>query len=135
MALVPFSAASAKTVAQWLEGYRYGRGYGSARTSPTTSPIPQAVWELLMKPITVLDVAESETVYPLVDPGGKKVNNDKLGGFINGASSAVHVLGEDEDGWTLIEGIDYYNRIIRGYVKTSLLKVVTPNQHYRHRGG
>ena len=58
------------------------------------------------------------------------MNKDKLGGFINGASAAVHVLGEDEDGWTLIEGIDYYNRVIRGYVKTSLLKVVTPDPHY-----
>lgn len=39
----------------------------------------------------------------------------------------MHVLGEDEDGWTLIEGLDYYNRLIRGYVKTSLLKTVTPS--------
>jgi hypothetical protein len=83
-----------------------------------------------MKPITVLDVDETESVYPLKAPGGEKVNEDKLGGFINGASAAVHVLGSDEDGWTLIEGLDYYNRIIRGYVKTKLLKTVTPNEHY-----
>ena len=59
------------------------------------------------------------------------MNNDRLGGFINPKSSAVNVLGADENGWTLIEGMDYYNRIIRGYVKTSLLKKVTPNQHLR----
>ena len=40
------------------------------------------------------------------------------------------MLGADEDGWTLIEGMDYYDRIIRGYVKTSLLKTVTPNNKY-----
>ena len=83
-----------------------------------------------MRPITVLDVEQIESVYPLDAPNGNKVNSDKLGGFINGASAAVHVLSEDIDGWTLIEGIDYYNRVIRGYVKTSLLKVMTPDPHY-----
>jgi len=90
----------------------------------------QTVWEELMKPITVLDVDQTETVYPLDAPGGEKVNKDKLGGFISGTSAAVHVLGEDVDGWTLIEGLDYYNRIIRGYVKTSLLREVVPNNQY-----
>ena len=56
--------------------------------------------------------------------------NEWQGGFINGSQAAVHVLGEDEDGWTLIEGIDYYDRVIRGYVKTRLLKTVTPNDKY-----
>lgn len=90
----------------------------------------EACWELLRRPITVLDAGQREEIYPRVTPGGEKVNDDKLGGFINGASAAVHVLGEDEDGWTLIEGLDYYNRVIRGYVKTSLLKTVTPNDKY-----
>ena len=90
----------------------------------------EACWELLQRPITVLDAGQREEIYPRVTPGGEKVNDDKLGGFINGASAAVHVLGEDEDGWTLIEGLDYYNRVIRGYVKTSLLKTVTPNNKY-----
>ncbi len=89
-----------------------------------------AVWELLQRPITVLDMGEKESVYPLTEPGGKKVYNDKLGGFLNGHTAAVHVLGEDEDGWTLIEGLDYYDRLIRGYVKTSLLTTRTPNEHY-----
>jgi hypothetical protein len=129
IALLPVPQAQAKTVAQWLEGFRTGKdwfdeGYKYDITDEAW------VWEQLMKPITVLDVAENESVYPLVEPGGKKVNNDKLGGFINGASAAVHVLGEDEGGWTLIEGLDYYNRIIKGYVKTRLLKQVTPNEHY-----
>lgn len=86
-----------------------------------------ACWELLQKPITVLDVGEKEVVYPLTEPGGKKVVNEWMGGTINGSLAAVHVLGEDEDGWTKIEGLDYYNRVIRGYVKTKLLKTVTPN--------
>ena len=129
LGLWPISSASAKTVAEWLEGYRTGKDwFGDDVKYDITDEA--ACWALLMKPITVLDVGETESVYPLKTPGGEKVNNDKLGGFINGASAAVHVLGEDEDGWTLIEGIDYYNRIIQGYVKTKLLKQITPNAHY-----
>ena len=129
LGLLPISSASAKTVAEWLEGYRTGKDwFGDDVKYDITDEA--ACWALLMKPITVLAVGETESVYPLKTPGGEKVNNDKLGGFINGASAAVHVLGEDEDGWTLIEGIDYYNRIIQGYVKTKLLKQITPNAHY-----
>mgnify|MGYP004507893103 CR=1 FL=1 len=120
--------AQAKTVEQWLEGYETGEVWFGDFAYDITDEA--ACWELLQKPITVLDVAQNESVYPLQTPGGKKVNTDKLGGFINGASAAVHVLGEDEDGWTLIEGLDYYNRVIRGYVKTKLLKTVTPNDKY-----
>lgn len=90
----------------------------------------EACWALLQKPITVLNVGENELVYPRVSPDGEKVVNEWQGGSINGSLAAVHVLGEDEDGWTLIEGLDYYDRVIRGYVKTSLLKTVTPNKKY-----
>ena len=129
LSALPVTAASAKTVAEWLEGYRLGdEWFGDDFAYDITDT--KAVWELLMRPITVLDVKENESVYPLKTPNGDKVNNDKLGGFINGASAAVHVLGEDEDGWTLIEGIDYYNRIIQGYVRTKLLKQITPNDKY-----
>lgn len=124
-----FGMAQAKTVEEWLEGYDTGKDwFGEDMVYDITNE--EACWELLMRPIIVLDVAENEKVYPLKTPDGKKVNNDKLGGFINGASSAIHVLGEDEDGWTLIEGMDYYNRIIRGYVKTELIKTVTPSDQY-----
>ena len=123
------AAASAKTVAEWLEGYETGETwFGEDFAFDITDE--EACWELLMRPITVLDAGEKEAIYPRVTPNGEKVNNDKLGGFINGASAAVHVLGEDEDGWTLIEGLDYYNRVIRGYVRTKLLKTVTPNEKY-----
>ena len=121
--------AQGKTVAEWLEGYETGEvWFGEDFAYDITDEA--ACWELLMKPITILDAGQREEIYPRETPDGKKVNTDKLGGFINGASAAVHVLGEDEDGWTLIEGIDYYNRVIRGYVRTRLLKTVTPNEKY-----
>lgn len=89
-----------------------------------------AVWALLQKPITVLDVSEKDVVYPRKTPGGEKVVEEWMGGSINGSLAGVHVLGPDEDGWTLIEGMDYYDRVIRGYVKTGLLKEVKPNPTY-----
>lgn len=90
----------------------------------------EACWALLQKPITVLDADENSPVYPLDKPGGERVVNEWQGGFINGGQAAVHVLGEDEDGYTLIEGLDYYDRVIRGYVRTRMLKEVTPNGKY-----
>lgn len=90
----------------------------------------EACWELLQRPITVLDAEEDTPVYLLDAPDGEKIVNEWQGGFINGSQAAVHVLGEDEDGWTLIEGIDYYDRVLRGYVRTKLLKTVTPNEKY-----
>ncbi|MCE5343713.1 MAG: hypothetical protein LLF96_09075, partial [Eubacteriales bacterium] len=126
---LPTQTAYAKTVAEWMDGYQTGKDWFGESFAYDINDT-QACWDLLMKPITVLDVDETESVYPLKTPGGDKVNNDKLGGFINGASAAVHVLGDDVDGWTLIEGLDYYNRVIRGYVKTKLLRTVTPNEHY-----
>ena len=122
-------AAQAKTVEEWLEGFETGEVW-FGEDFPYDITDEEACWELLQKPITILDAGQREEIYPRVSPDGKKVNSDKLGGFINGASAAVHVLGEDEDGWTLIEGIDYYDRVIRGYVRTWLLKQVTPNNKY-----
>ncbi|NLV59368.1 MAG: L,D-transpeptidase [Clostridiales bacterium] len=121
--------AKTKTLAGWLEGFDSGEGwFGQGYAYDITDTA--ACWELLQRPITVLDVGEREVVYPLTEPGGKKVNNDPYGGFIAGTTAAVHVLGKDEGGWTLIEGLDCYDRLIQGYVKTKLLKTVTPHPTY-----
>ena len=87
-------------------------------------------WDLLMKPITVLDIPQNEYYWPRKTPDGEKVLTDKLGGTINGSTAAVHVLGEDENGWTLIEGLDYHDRKFQGYVPTNMLKTVTPNPNF-----
>lgn len=123
--------AYAKTLEEWLDGYDTGAiWFGEDFHYDITDE--EACWELLMKPITVLDAGQKEMVAPRTGPGQEypKVNEDKLGGTINGDAAAVHVLGDDENGWTKIEGVDYYNRIIRGYVRTNLLKEVTPNKEY-----
>ena len=96
--------ASAKTVEEWLEGFETGETWFGEDFAYDITDEEEACWELLQRPITVLDAGQREEIYPRVTPGGEKVNDDKLGGFINGASAAVHVLGEDEDGWTAHRG-------------------------------
>ena len=123
------AAARKKTVADWMEGFESGENwFGEGFAYDITDT--ETCWELLQRPITVLNVGEREVIYPLVEPGGRKVNNDPYGGFIAGSTAAVHVLGPDEGGWTLVEGMDDYDRLIRGYVRTKLLKTVTPNKTY-----
>ncbi len=90
----------------------------------------ETCWKLLQQPITVLNVGEKEIVYVLKEPGGERVFTDEQGGTISGTSAGVHVLGKDEKGWTLIEGMDEYDRLVRGYVQTKLLKTITPNSKY-----
>ena len=123
------SAAQTKAKPKWMEGFDSGENwFGEDYAYDITDTA--ACWELLQRPVTVLDVGERELVAPLQEPGGKRVKNDKRGGRIAGSTAAVHVIGENENGWTLIEGMDEYDRLIRGYVRTKLLKTVTPNPKY-----
>lgn len=87
----------------------------------------KTMWNMLMKPITILDAPEKTKIYLLDAPKGKRVKKDKLGGYINAAQAGVKVLGEDEDGYTLIEAYDDHDRLLQGYVKSSLLKTVAPD--------
>ncbi|MDD2648696.1 MAG: L,D-transpeptidase [Eubacteriales bacterium] len=90
----------------------------------------EAVWERLMEEITVLDAGGKDKIYPLDAPGGNKIFDDKLGGYIYGESAAVKVLSDDKDGWTLIQAYDDHDRLLTGYVKTNLLKKVKPRSDY-----
>ena len=106
----------------------------------------QAIWDLLMQPIVVLDVDQKDHVYPTVAPGiDKKPWKTNTAGELHGQSQGVHVLEEDADGdgYVLIESysndgtktgdstmMTLDNARIRGYVKKSLLKTVNPSQKY-----
>ena len=106
----------------------------------------QAIWDIMMQPITVLDVGQTEHVYPTNAPGiDKKPWKTNTAGELHGQSQGVHVLEEDTDGdgYVLIEaysndgtktGDDFMksidNQLIRGYVKKSLLQTVKPSSRY-----
>ena len=106
----------------------------------------QAIWEIMMQPITVVDVGQTEHVYPTNQPGiDRKPYETNCAGEIHGQSQGVKVLEDDADGdgYVLIqaysndgtktdneymESID--NKLIQGYVKKGLLFQQTPSRKY-----
>ena len=106
----------------------------------------QAIWNLMMQPITVLDVGQTEHVYPTNEPGIKRTPyRENCAGELHGQSQGVRVLEEDTDGdgYVLIESYsndgtktnsEYMESLdakrIQGYVKKSLLFEVTPSSRY-----
>lgn len=121
----------------------------SAVTSPEdennywTYPIGQLddekVWEILMQPMTVIDGNQTE-VYPLRATPDASRDKSNIVGEVTYASQGVHVLETLDNGWTYVEvyntsygpncksrrGYGVTNDLIRGYVKTSLLKTIYP---------
>lgn len=89
----------------------------------------QAVWEMLTRDMTVLDVGSNEKIYLRKYPDGPRLSYRDYDGFLYGQSAAVRVL-EIEDGWALIEGYNMRNELMQGYVREKALKTVTPNQEY-----
>ena len=106
----------------------------------------QAIWNLMMQPITVLNVGQTEHVYPTNQPGiNKTPYKENCAGELHGQSQGVHVLEEDTDGdgYVLIEAYsndgtktnnEYMElldaKLIQGYVKKSLLFEVKPSSKY-----
>lgn len=106
----------------------------------------QAIWDLMMQPITVLDVGETEHVYPTNQPGVNKTPyRDNCTGELHGQSQGVRVLEDDldNDGYVLIESYSndgtktdnaYMESLdakrIQGYVRKNLLFEVTPSDKY-----
>ena len=113
----------------WIDGYESGATwFGEDFAYDITDE--EACWELLQRPITVLDVGEKQTVFPLDAPNGNRVLTEWQGGAVNGSLAAVRPLSGDEDGWTLIEWMDCYDRRLQGYVRTNLLKTVVPHKQF-----
>lgn len=103
----------------------------------------QAIWEIMMQPITVLDVDQREHVLPTYEAGADLRPRTNVAGELHGTSQGVNILSEDQNGYTFIEAYsndgtkwesqhieDQAAKLIQGYVKTSLLKSVTPSDKY-----
>ncbi|MBQ9265321.1 MAG: L,D-transpeptidase family protein [Clostridia bacterium] len=94
----------------------------------------EAVWKMLTAPITVLKGNQKKQVYLRETPS----SNGTIVGEVTCESQGVHVLGESENGWTKIECFSssfhdskslQWNRLVQGYVKSTLLTTVKPNQN------
>ncbi|MBR3105962.1 MAG: L,D-transpeptidase family protein [Clostridia bacterium] len=102
-----------------------------------------ALWEIMMQPMTVID-GNQTLVYRLRKTPDDSQKKDNVVGEITYASQGVHVLETLDNGWSLVEaynssyGPDCASRrgygvtddLIQGYVKTSLLKTITPKTDY-----
>ena len=120
---------------------------GEEATSYWTLPIGDfdeaAIWDVMMQPLTVIDGNEKE-VYRLRKTPDNSSKKDNVVGEITYASQGVHVLETLDNGWTLVEaynssygpdctsrpGYGVTDELIQGYVKTSLLKTITPRTDY-----
>lgn len=104
-----------------------------------------AIWEIMMQPITVLgEEKKQKDVYQLRATPDASSKSSNIVGEITYASQGVHVLETLDNGWTLVEaynssygpncasrrGYGVTDDLIRGYVKTSLLRQITPRTDY-----
>ncbi len=105
-----------------------------------------AIWEIMMQPMTVISEKgkDQKEVYRLRATPDNTISKDNVVGEITYESQGVHILETLDNGWTLVEaynssyGPDCASRrgygvtddLIQGYVKTSLLKTITPRTEY-----
>ena len=104
----------------------------------------QAIWEIMMQPITVIEGDQTENVYITNQPGIKATPyKENCAGELHGQSQGVHVLEEGSDGYALIEAYSndgtksessYVESLaadrVQGYIKKSRLYQQTPSDKY-----
>jgi len=95
----------------------------------------EAVWNMLIAPVKVVDAKQKEQVILYAEPS---TDSEKIG-VVTGASQAVHVLEEAENGWVKVETysssfhdskVKAWNKFVTGYLKESQLKTYTPRTDY-----
>ena len=88
----------------------------------------EAVWNMLMAPITVVNLDQKKQVQLRKEPS----EDSEAVADITGYSQGVHVLETLDNGWTLVEAysssfhdseVKAWNQFTQGYIKTSLLQV------------
>ena len=106
----------------------------------------QAIWEIMMQPITVLEGDQTENIYITNAPGvSARPYKENCAGELHGQSQGVRVVEDDADGdgYVLIEAYtndgtktdnSYMESIaaskVQGYVKKSRLYQQTPSDKY-----
>ena len=95
----------------------------------------EAVWNMLIAPVKVIDAKQKEQVILYAEPSA---DSEKIG-VVTGASQAVHVLEEMDNGWVKVETysssfhdskVKAWNKFVTGYLKESQLKTYTPRTDY-----
>ena len=109
---------------------------GSYWSLPMDITDEAAVWEMLMAPITVVDIGKksSEKVQTYLY---REPDEDSLPiGVVTCESQGVRVIETLDSGWSLVEcysssfhdtKVEAWNLLVSGYIRTSYLKTVNPN--------
>lgn len=106
----------------------------------------QAIWDLMMQPITVINGDQTENIYITNKPGiSARPYAENCAGELHGQSQGVRIVEEDTDGdgYVLIEAYtndgtksesSYMESIaakkVQGYIKKSRLYTETPSNKY-----
>ncbi len=106
----------------------------------------QAIWDLMMQPITVIDGDQTENIYITNKPGiSARPYAENCAGELHGQSQGVRIVEDDTDGdgYVLIEAYtndgtksesSYMESIaaqkVQGYIKKSRLYTETPSDQY-----
>ena len=112
-------------------------------TLPVGEMDEKSIWDVMMQPIVVIE-GEQKEVYRLRATPDNSSKKENIVGEVTYASQGVHVLETLDNGWTLVEtynssygpkcksrpGYGVTDDLIRGYVKTSLLKTIKPREDY-----
>jgi len=130
-------AAAEKTVFTPSYGSPYSSDLGSSYwTLPMDITDEEAVWKMLMEPMTVVRIGsgnqEKKQTYLYKEPD----ENSKKVGVVTRDSQGVRVIEKLDSGWSLVEcysssfhdtKVKAWNMLVQGYIKTEYLTQVQPN--------
>ena len=112
---------------------------GSYWTLPMDVTDEQAVWRMLMEPVTVVDIGKKSGervqayLYEEPDDRSKKI------GVVTCESQGVRVIEHLDNGWSRVEcysssfhdtKVKAWNLLVSGYIRTAWLKKVEPNPDF-----
>ncbi len=129
---VPLSAESPAPAFTPSRHVTDGKGYWQ---TPMDITDVQAVWDMLMAPVTVVKGSQKsqQTLYSEPD------KDSAPAGEVTRDSQGVHVLETRQDGWSLVEcysssfagsKTEAWNKLVQGYIRTDQLETITPKGQY-----
>ncbi len=104
----------------------------------------EAIWKVMMQPLTVVVGGDQRETYKLRAAKDTSTKRENILGEITYESQGVHIIEQTDDGWSLVEaynssygpnnrtrrGYGDTDDLIRGYIQTQNLKTVTPRDDY-----
>ena len=104
----------------------------------------EAIWKVMMQPITVITGKDQRLTYKLRATPDASTKKDNVVGELTYASQGVNVIEQRDDGWSLVEffnssygpncasrrGYGNTDDLIRGYVETQYLTQITPRTDF-----